>query len=184
MTDRPIIFSGPMVRALLDGRKTQTRRLVTSPLRKCEIGDRLYVREAFADTQGMGFDSRFHFMVDTRPDSEGDEIRKAYGVKWRPSIHMPRIASRITLTITDVRLQELNRIDDQDAMAEGIKRIRDHCFVGDGTGYDKVGLCHSAPSTAFACLWDELHDKENQRWEDNPEIVALTFTVDQKNIDQ
>ena len=126
MSDHPIIFSGPMVRSLLDGRKTQTRR-VLKPQPQGEQpknwtrandkavryapGDRLYVREAINKVSTPGD-------VVYRADFEAGGNDGA-GLGWRPSIHMPRWASRLTLTVTDVRVQRLQDISEEDARAEG-----------------------------------------------------------------
>lgn len=181
MTVRPIIFSEPMVRALLAGHKTQTRRLATSPLRRCKRGDLLYVRETFAEV-GDGY------LTVTRADYPDcvpphfENVPPADGVKWRPCIHMPRRLSRLTLEVADVRVEPLQSISDDDALAEGITKVRDHCYVARGTGYDRAGLCHSAPSTAYACLWSELHG--NESWDTNPDVLVLTFNVRPGNVDR
>src|SRR5690606_14173331 len=129
MTVRPIIFSAPMVRAILEGRKTQTRRpawqaprvfiqtdgeppepiLVPTVWQKTEPGDLLWVRETWAESA--------HGPV-YKADVLGADTD---GWGWRPSIHMPRWASRITLEVTDVRLQRLQEISEEDARAEGAK---------------------------------------------------------------
>src|SRR5580692_1161056 len=109
MTDRPIIFSSAMVRALLDGRKTMTRRLATSPLRKTGMGDRLWVRESVWLNQGDVGAGRVRYRA-TEPDFKG---------YWTPSIHMPRWASRITLEVTGSRIERLQAITERDAQAEG-----------------------------------------------------------------
>ena len=202
MNARPIIFSAPMVRALLDGRKTQTRRLATSPLAKVKPGDLLWVRETWRTT--TDFDGRSPQEIARKCleagyrgpraplkfDAGGPEqdFREGELGDWskrgRSSIHMPRWASRLTLEVTGVRLERLNDISEADAIAEGCKVIREHCYVFDGTGYDRAGLCHGLASTAFAILWETLHDKPGARWEDNPTVVAITFTVHRHNVDE
>lgn len=180
--ERPILFSGPMVRAILAGRKTQTRRVVKPeparqngreagdvyvsahgdypitvnvavpggyrpvPLR-CPYGapgNRLWVREAFAL---RSYDCPVHDHGGDYPagkcDCE-DKRRVCYRVDagaehaapWRPSIHMPRWASRITLEVTAVRVERLADITEEDARAEGVE----------GRG-------------AFVALWDSLNGK-------------------------
>lgn len=189
MTDRPIIFSAPMVRALLEGRKTQTRLLLSNPLAKAQLGDRLWVRESwqYAKQQychcsqgteaapcddwlaGIGCRS-------VRDDVVyfADEVRTP---KWRPAIHMPRWASRLTLVVTEVRRQRLQEISEEDAVAEGIFQH--------SAGWWWDGMTpQTARSTAygaFYCLWEMLHGKG--AWDANPEIVALSFTVHHRNID-
>jgi hypothetical protein len=202
MTDRPIIFSAPMVRALLDGRKTQTRRLAwresvcpggavndgggqmdyiepsivrrPSPWQRVQPGDRLWVREAwrlddYADRQAI---------YRCNPDWPQDVQDAADLVRWRPSIHMPRWASRITLTVTAVRVQRLHGISEDDARAEG-------CWTEDAVGLaahrEQVPLTAVHPSMVFWQLWDDLHGEG--AWRANPEVVAITFTVARRNID-
>ncbi len=192
MTDYPIIFSAPMVRALLEGRKTQTRRLAwgkdhihrradprdsvyrsprSSPWQRVQPGDRLWVREAFAEAAVPG---GTEYMADFRGDPTG--------LGWHPSIHMPRALSRITLTVMTVRFQRLQEISEEDARAEGIVRFRSGDTILYGIqvpgGYELVGL--SARET-FISLWCDLHGPS--AWNDNPEIVALTFTIALRNID-
>lgn len=169
MADRPIIFSAPMVRALLEGRKTMTRRLATSPLRKVQAGDRLWVRENFSGDYYWNFTppaqwgpSKFWYWADGSPE-DGD------WTKPRPSIHMPRWASRITLIITDTKRERLQDISDIDALAEGIQETT---FWRD----------EHPPGICFSVLWDALHG-DATAWSANPDVVALSFRVIQANID-
>lgn len=162
MTDRPIIFSGPMVKSLLEGRKTQTRRLATSPLRRCEPGDRLYVRENFWWRRD-GDREAINWAIDFEWDG-GAQFQRERGMRLRPSIHMPRWASRLTLEVKEVRRQKLHDLSEADAIAEGV-------------GEDPDGLV-----TAYARLWAALHGAES--WLSNPEVVALTFRVIQENINR
>jgi hypothetical protein len=113
MKERPIIFSGPMVRAILEGGKTQTRRPMKS--KTCpygSIGDRLWVKETFWECTDNNDVPRF---VANGPAPSTD--RRHY--KKRPSIFLPRAYSRITLEITDIRAQRLQEISEEDARAEG-----------------------------------------------------------------
>lgn len=174
--ERPILFSAPMVRAILDGRKTVTRRPVKpdwiqsdrAPLNTApslfhfwcsgehvcpygEPGQRLWVRETFMDLLGTGVEhrpdpngplQRYAYRADYPPGSHSDEARKDFGLKWKPSIHMPRAACRILLEITDVRVERLQDISEEQAQAEG-------CFFTDygrkcghgGKGWSEVGDC-------------------------------------------
>lgn len=249
MSDKPIIFSAPMVRALLDGRKSQTRRLLkipgimggmypinppeepielddgefkrgvfhyssytalSGPYRMLSrLGDRLYVREQFVPDPSADDDawddwtasffewngtgckldlippalrSPAHVLFKADPRWSGDQ-----GFRWRPSIHMPRWASRLTLIVTDVRVQRLQDISEADAIAEGIHHdtIPDGIIPGGNTGFGYPGYSGFATARdAFQCLWNSLHTTEGERWEDNPWIVALTFDVIHANIDQ
>lgn len=189
MSDRPILFSGPMVRALLEGRKTQTRRVLKPELQEAfdragegilrrfpgqkgtgyEIGDRLYVREAWRCEARL--DNRaprdiatnypgVKYIATCEPDDFGIEG------KFRQAMHMPRWASRLTLTVTDVRVQRLQEISEEDAKAEGLP-------------HDPPGR----PSDVqFLGLWDSLNADRGFGWETNPWVVALTFTVENRNI--
>lgn len=187
MKERPILFSSPMVRAILDGRKTETRRVYkpteSSPweilgedengkpwpfvqdeygdftLRPCpygEVGDRLWVRETWADLRGKGFDTEVAYKAST--GSEGDEVRKSYGIKWRPSIHMPRALSRISLEITGVRVERLQEITECDALAEGCSR---------GGSWD------TAPSLQYRDLWEQINGPDS--WDLNPWVWVIQF---------
>ena len=209
MTDRPIIFSAPMVQALLAGRKTQTRRLAwrekecpggavndgggqmdyiepsfvrsPSPWRMVQPGDRLWVREAWCQQSDDGamVAGRAHYRADGNhvalSDGDGFAVTTAAGREaspWRPSIHMPRWASRLTLTVTDVRAQRLQEITEEDARAEGARAAYGEPFATDSGLTDR---------RRFQLLWDTLHGPG--AWDANPEVVALTFTVAQRNID-
>lgn len=197
MTDRGMIFSAPMVRALLNGQKTQTRRLAynmrklpmrrpgagaskisDSPFAKVLPGDRFYVRE------GLGWDKggtdRFFYRAD-QADVVG-EIPDDYLISstHAPAIHMPRWASRITLVIDWVRRETLQRIDNIDAEAEGVDRI-DQNFWRNYADYEPNFNLVSARES-YSTLWDSLHGPGNQ-WKDDPIVIALGFKVIKGNID-
>lgn len=189
MKERPIIFSAPMVRAILDGRKSVTRRLATSPLRKCEPGDRLWVRETWAQTSVFP-------IVETidRPMVVYREFdnRTDYGGPWRSPIHMPRWASRITLEVTGVKVERLQDISEDDALAEGVYRVdptpeelasgdctpEDFVFMAPGTrqGWRKKNAPEKwgpTAAVAFRFVWESLHGAGS--WAENPEVVAISF---------
>lgn len=177
MADHPILFKGPMVSALLEGRKTQTRRLASSPLRKRQPGDRLWVRETWAEvgTVDPGY-------IITRADypqcaaQQGlENVPAEQFVKWTPSIFMRRKASRLTLTVTDVRLQRLQEISWADAEAEGGGLPPTELFPNINRG--------SKIKDQFPILWDSINAKRAP-WESNPEVVAITFTVEKRNVDR
>jgi len=133
--ERPILFSAPMVRAILEGRKTVTRRALKMPHgfwetsatgelvpipAKCPYGkpgERLWVREAHS--LGLGFASQPLTHVTYRADMQ--EVGRNDEFNWRPSIHMPRWASRILLEITEVRVERLQSISRSDIRAEGVQ---------------------------------------------------------------
>lgn len=180
MVDRPIIFSGPMVRALLAGRKTQTRRLASSPLARCAVGDRLYVREAWAPLSACTLnDPGSQAMADNGFYRADDSTIEGEISRWTPSIHQPRWASRLTLTVAAVRIEPLCSITDADAEAEGVRRTTRGWHVP-GAELPPV----STAAEAFARLWSSLHRTDGECWSDNPDIVALTFTVTAENIDR
>lgn len=230
MSDRGIIFSAPMVRALLDGRKTQTRRLCAwannpnSPaltyIVACDEpgwfgdeegevqfrapyapGDRLYVRERM--TFNHGATPPFTYAADGTRVAWANRSQVAwlneYPSRGCPSIHMPRWASRLTLVVTDVQVQRLQEISEEDAEAEGIETdfwdvapvARDYShpdawFVAWSMGVTKP--CSTVEGDqlyrmSYATLWNSLHTKPGDRWEDNPWIVAVSFSVEHRNID-
>lgn len=215
MTDRPIIFSAPMVRALLDGRKSQTRRVLKPqppegascywahlPGYECWMyqgrpepmpgnstyipqgrlrvpyapGDRLWVKEAWRvrhthnAISGANMPAAARHPIWWEADRDGAEYGKRtdFG-RYRHARFMPRWASRLTLTVTDVRVQRLQEISEADAVAEGVGGTN---WNGDGPRY--------RPS--FYTLWNGLHGPE--AWDANPWVAAATFTVQHGNIDQ
>ncbi len=206
MADRPIIFSAPMVRALLDGRKTQTRRVLSAksgigpahtvqrlgahwlacefdrkwPLRlPYATGDRLWVREAWSGDYDMrAIKPQDRFGPARQPIWYWADTKRDCGQWERPRspIHMPRWASRITLTVTDVRVQRVQDISNENAIAEGIEP-HGHAF----TGYGKQADVWMAPYDSFASLWNSIHGPG--AWDANPWVCALAFTVRKGNID-
>ncbi|MFO0937875.1 MAG: hypothetical protein U0798_15335 [Gemmataceae bacterium] len=200
MKSHPMIFSTEMVRAIRDGRKSMTRRIVkegtTTP--KVSVGDEIWIKETWRPCEAGGVsieykvggrveandDSDLHNRIVTstyaRTDRERDEENrrnageKGISYRWRNAMFMPKWASRITLRVTSVRIERLWEITDKAAIAEGCKKCGESGWVFEGSGYDKARLCHSAPSTAFACRWDELH-KPGRRWEDNPTVMVIGF---------
>ncbi len=159
MKPHGILFSGAMVRAILDGRKTQTRRIVKpQPYEDPKwglggapygpVGRKLWVRETFA----MGYGQVFYRA------SEGDDCKAISGAKvpWRPSIHMPQWAARIWLEVTEIRCQRLRDISEADATAEGIESFQDGSGFPDFT---EKGIKFRTLETAresFATLWNSI----------------------------
>lgn len=236
--DIPIIFSAPMVRALLEGRKTMTRRILTATMpiaprmdaihpnnvarhavpyfdaycsercsdinprgmsrnwcwwtrddRQClptisvkfQPGDRLWVRENHRLTdcdcreacRGAG---------NVWYDADESGYRNVASNKCRPSIHMPRWASRLTLIVTAVKVERLQDISNDDARAAGISWCDKfewwHCDPNrDGAGPGNTG----SPAKAFMNLWLMLHGEESVA--ENPFVVAISFRVIKANID-
>lgn len=198
MKERPILFSAPMVRAILDGRKTQTRRIVNKPIpvghkfhgwiiestdkkrdgcaawsigddalaydlivAKCPYGkpgDRLWVRETFLqDTEGFIY----------RADGDFEGNAKILG-GWRPSIHMPRSASRILLEITGVRVERLQDISECDAKAEG-------SYVCDYFGRRLLDQSSNQGcyKWGYRSIWESLNGSGS--WHLNPFVWVVEF---------
>jgi hypothetical protein len=191
MAERPILFSAPMVRAILDGRKTQTRRVIKpQPISigdkvvavlKYRIRDRLWVRETWHPYGDDGKESlALATSTCTGPEhvcfrATADEAQCAT-YHWRPSIHMPRWASRITLEITNVRVQRLQDISEKDAKAEGVERLksgRGYYSIKHGRAAVHFGVYHDDAKEAFAELWDSINGAG--AWDANPWVYALTF---------
>ncbi|NUB24656.1 hypothetical protein [Azospirillum brasilense] len=196
MRDVPIIFSAPMVRALLDGRKTQTRRLASSPLAKVQPGDRLWVREnARVSYEGGIGDAATHQVeyqacgpspLRSGPAPSWFPSRSHNNdgsMRWCPSIHMPRWASRITLVVEQVRVERLQDITREDVYAEGA--ITDE-WLQWREDAGNIGMPEGSSiedeRDVFARLWTSLHSTD--AWAANPWVVALTFAVHRSNIDK
>lgn len=242
MSDKPILFSAPMVRALLAGTKTQTRRAIKLPKwampgcnfeieadgpyvvaaatgctakvpMRIAVGDRLWVKEGWADEHPLsvqdgrysqpgragipgppGVSYRTIYRVDGEPlqvwrrkdskhpyyttEGPADEIaarfptvcsnytRDGKAIHWDNPRYMPRWASRLTLTVTDVRVQRLQEISEEDALAEGVE--------------------HHPPGRPaellYRVLWEQINGPGS--WDANPWVAAYTFTVERANIDQ
>lgn len=189
---RPILFSGPMVRAILDGRKTQTRRIIKGVKPKegnqpfdtwkgwsldsgdrpgafCPFGkpgDRLWVRETFCRSRNNVFyrcDGKNSNFKPNELSGEWDWDRGC-GERWTPSIHMNRHWSRITLEITGLRVERLNEISEEDAKLEGV------VF---GTG--KPGECRTCAKGAFMDLWNSINGVDS--WLQNPWVWVVEFKV-------
>lgn len=190
MTDHPLIFSAPMIRALIDGRKTQTRRVFVPPAPfdvgddieihiatgefrpKYAAGDRLWVREGWRTHRdhdeinpGSLLDGKRCVLISYSNDADNED----WLGRHRSSIHMPRWASRLTLTVTAVRVERLQDISEWDARAEGWP----------GNPEPPYG-CHH-PTLWYRLLWNDIHGDGARAA--NPWIVALTFSVAHTNID-
>ncbi|MBK2493780.1 hypothetical protein FKL41_11830 [Klebsiella pneumoniae] len=198
MTERGMIFNAEMVRAILDGRKTQTRRTVkpkpdedglakvtngpwvdTSERNyRCPFGaagDRIWVRETWAEAGASAPDLKlYRANYPEHVPSIYENVPPAEEIRWTPSIHMPRTASRILLEITDVRVERLNAISEEDAEAEGIDMealydsqdcydcIADHNMTGRPT-----------VTGAFKYLWESIYGEEG--WKSNPWVWVIEF---------
>lgn len=214
MKVRPILFQGEMIRRLLSGDKTQTRRVMTpqpahvwgfgvarsdpeyftthvrypggtqpDPWVRCPYGkpgDRLWVRETWNEVEtlvdGVWRHDRYVYRA-----TPGD-----YPGAWRPSIFMPRAASRITLEITEVRVERVEDISEADAIAEGIQPVRfddnpltAKLYVDAPTLYPAFTgkfFCQSARES-YQQLWDSINAKRGYGWAVNPWVYTITFRV-------
>ncbi len=190
--ERPILFSGPMVRAILDGDKAVTRRAVkmTDLLQVClepqegerklkaanklcplgRPGDRLWVRETHKISTGKVGDSQACVRYQADGDYQAKVLPQPEAIgprtfdRTRPSIHMPRWASRILLEITDVRVERLQDISEQQALAEGVMSA-ERDIDPDGNGYSPVEL--------FGGLWVKLNGMDS--WSANPWVWVVEF---------
>ena len=187
MSEHPILFSGPMVRAILAGAKTQTRRVVRWPVlgpsdgrkrrvytesdaaeinaspRLCPFGapgDLLWVRETW---RADDFDDARTLYATDMPE---DALVAGRGVvRWHPSIHMPRGRSRLSLRVTSVRVERLHAITEDDARAEGITSLSvqtgPHTLVG------------RPVATEFGALWRSINGPAS--WDANPWVWVVGF---------
>lgn len=213
MTVRPILFSAPMVRALLAGRKTMTRRVFKpQPVERADglfdchgreggifaadaatvadwmrdvapfaPGDMLWVREALDLFPGHAE----YVADDARVGADSIEAMRwldRYSRAKAPGIHMPRWASRLTLAVTDVRVERLQAISAADAVAEGLVRLKatGRYVVAPGDQY--LGAAAHDPRTVYCWLWDGIHGPGS--WTANPWVVALSFEVIAENVDR
>lgn len=195
MKERPILFSAPMVQAILDGSKTQTRRVIKPPSGyraneletapdggiiwigtgkegsydkytppRYHVGDCLWVKETFRyepeDYDAFGTNCPVQYRA-THGECDG------FYSKWRPSIFMPRQASRITIEITQVRAQRLQDISKEDCLAEGLSK----------KDWEDGAMLHGVdwPRFQFQKLWDSINDGRGHGWSTNPWIWAITF---------
>lgn len=199
MKERPILFSAPMVRAILEGRKTQTRRVVkkllpldvmaselqehydalrweeagnflTPPCPYGQRGDRLWVRETFEKIPILGDDDEIIHDILYRADMEDGDAALD---RWTPSIHMPRWASRITLEITDVRVERLRDISEVDAVAEGCGKSIGGMFCGGPHKAHGAPTQHNTAKEAYAHLWETINGQDS--WAENPWVWVVSF---------
>lgn len=181
MKERPILFSAPMVNAILDGKKTQTRRVIKGHWKEwlesinditnldasCALenqcpygkpGDQLWVRETFHSPTDQVTIYRANWREDARARGF-DNIPNTVNWKWTPSIHMPRWASRIQLEITGIRVERLQDISDDDALEEGVDRTNTSI-----KGYARQ---------RFQNLWQKINGVDS--WDQNPWVWVIEF---------
>lgn len=234
--ERPILFSAPMVRAILDGRKTQTRRAAKLPSQRTQrgewvslelggdgvrdsagrtisdptpalahsitgacvaapfrVGGRLWVRETWASLQPTTDAATAHAHRDRvmeRPE-DGERVALWYradgemplveqlwaddedGIRWRPSIYMPRWASRITLEVTGVRVERLHAITEFEAIAEGVESTAEFRWRDYMPEREAPAQTHSSARESFLSLWESINGTESLAA--NPWVWVVTF---------
>lgn len=205
MTDKPILCTPSVARAIWEGRQTQDRRPITPRAPpslfdgtwadsyvldpgnadwrnqdvRYRVGDRLWVREAHAvvGTCDPGWVLYCASGYEAECERYGfDAPPPESGVRWKPSFLMPRWASRMTLLVTDVRVQRVQEIPCADAIAEGVRPAANSQTIDCAT---------PNPREEFASLWDSLYAKRpGLSWAENPWVAATTFTTVRQNIDQ
>lgn len=229
MNDKPLLFTGDMIRALLreieqpGAGKTQTRRVIKPQPRWYEAGDGLPATWSWAakgadnpnsknaglygNSAEMGETAFKQMLIDVCPYGQpgdllwvregfrsrrvdklpGEVVYKAdhpgaatvpgsYGRSWKPSIHMPRWASRLTLRITDVRVERVQDISEADAIAEGINLKRAGAVQGESYG-------SAWAPRLFRELWDSINAAKGYGWKENPWVWVIEFEVIHDNID-
>ena len=214
MKAKPILFSGEMVRAILEGRKTQTRRVVKPQpdSRHCRIdfedgllkesslvagcwdvwkktkcpfgkpGDLLYVRETWSyPVPGCEPQRGVSYKADHVTGNDGPTK-----ITWKPSIHMPRSFSRLTLKVTSIRVERLQDITEEDAVTEGCKNDVVLQYDENDKAIDYLGLY---ARERFDDLWDSSYGKPRKdgndiSWSANPWVWVISFSIIPKNIDE
>lgn len=222
MDVKPILFSGPMVRALLEGRKTQTRRLMKqqealssayAPIidggtvynyageevvdqAHFAVGDLLWVREKFhtanvncwpdlpkSRVPSGGAKLGKKLLYDDQAIYFAASYDRSGKPTYHPAIHMPRWASRLTLEVTDVRVQRLQEISIDDTDAEVFGGDFPHIVLPElFPDADKAGEL-SLPE-CFSLLWDSINASRGFGWDANPWVAAISFRVHPMNIDE
>ena len=188
MTIKPILFNTEMVQAILDGRKSCTRRLLKGPFtvhpngyitkprgneNLCpyeppyQLGDILYVREAFYRDENCILYKAYNEKLTGYRNMSGEDV----SVKWHPSIHMPKEAARIWLKVTDVRVERLQDITDDGAKAEGANWKN-----GKSVGWEEK--MKRTATERFVEIWDSTikkSDLDSCGWDANPYVWVISF---------
>lgn len=176
-------FSPPMVLAMLQGWKSQTRRISKW---RVAPGDLVYVREHWSTSRDLDKIKPTDLEHDapiTYLASHSPLVRLPYKLgKHRQAMHMPRWASRLYNEVLEVRTEPLQDLSEADALQEGL-----YPCVIDKTQHWKVHekdqIAFADPVAAYRSLWNLLNDEDGNRWEDNPEISVISFKTHMGNVD-
>lgn len=158
MKEIGMLFKAEMVRAILENRKFQTRRLKF----RGSVGDVIYVKETWSTVQGAGIRCVYRADGDPKNRFNGEAIPD---MKWHPSIFMPKKVARLWLKIVEVRQEPLLHITESDAKDEGTRpreSVSRHAFEY---------------RIAYAELWDSINKDPGTRWDDNPTVFVIKFEV-------
>jgi hypothetical protein len=198
MKEKPIIFNTEMVRAILDGRKSQTRRVVKervstggtgkphSPMVQHgglwlpnewspygQPGDLLWVRETWKPMHHpRTMESYIRYKADGFKTIKHN-LKMDIPTRWKPSIHMPKAAARLWLRVKDVRVERVQDISFSDMLDEGID---DHCFGWDGISDGQAAeLCEKVMKQRWIDLWNSINEKRGYGWDVNPWVWVVSF---------
>lgn len=209
--EHPILFSGPMMRAVLEGRKTQTRRVVkgtalgwlapnmfdpsfvASPENNLcpygQPGDLLWVRETWGAWPSLSGGIELESL---RFRADGEYQNEYNAWQWRPSIHMPRSVCRLTLRITEERVQRVQEITEEEAKAEGVEKgaeplhLSEQGAIAEGENGIRVAQLIANPPVVvsyrigFRKTWDSINAKRGYSWDSNPWVWAISFEKESK----
>ena len=182
MKEKPILFSSSMIRAIMDKRKCQTRRVVKPSkgvypnegdmkafskhkllyLWGCpyQVGQVLWVRETFTKDGAT---------IYYKANEHEERIAERRGLKWKPSIFMPKKYCRLRLKVTDVRVERIQDISEDDAIAEGIQKVENRfCIDSENSTYISAKL-------AFRFLWGSINKSRGFGWSSNPFVFVIEF---------
>ena len=192
ISEKPIIFNQEMVKAILEGRKTQTRRIIKPQPKYIQklnddryetsidggfdndvnyikspyqIGQKLWVRETFfVENTCCYYKANWDF-----DKSTGKE-------KWKPSIFMPKKYARIWLEVADVRVNRIQNISESDSIKEGIPLVHNSYGLDRyGIWINKKYISNESAATIFMCLWDSINEKRGYSWKSNPWVWVIEF---------
>jgi len=186
---KPILFNTEMVKAIFDGRKMQTRRIVKGSheewimqrqafidnFAKYKVGDVLYIRETFGEFTHTRFDgthTKIIYKADrdleyrgVNPSNSGEFFHG-----WKPSIHMPKDYARIFLKVTDVMVEKLHDISHSDCLSEGVIQFGKEAYID----YENRGFATLTAIDSFSTLWNVTAQK-GYKWNDNPYVFVYEF---------